>query len=134
MSWKGFVTGAAVLAVLTGFASFAKHHEVTFDRLQQAKTKLAALGYHCTSDTANGELGCGFMISRGALNWNEVGSVCKTGPMGPEWEGKLWVTLNPSCWRLEGVPDHAGVRVWGATAMVLAEFLALLGWPIDERP
>jgi 8-oxo-dGTP pyrophosphatase MutT (NUDIX family) len=26
-----------------------------------------------------------------------------------------------------------GSEIWGATAMVLAEFLALLGWPIDER-
>jgi 8-oxo-dGTP pyrophosphatase MutT (NUDIX family) len=27
-----------------------------------------------------------------------------------------------------------GSEIWGATAMVLAEFLALLGGPIDERP
>jgi 8-oxo-dGTP pyrophosphatase MutT (NUDIX family) len=28
----------------------------------------------------------------------------------------------------------AGVEIWGATAMVLAEFLALLGWPAYETP
>ncbi len=27
----------------------------------------------------------------------------------------------------------AGVEIWGATAMVLAEFLALLGWPDPQR-
>jgi hypothetical protein len=28
----------------------------------------------------------------------------------------------------------AGVEIWGATAMVLAEFLALLGWPGGTTP
>ncbi len=28
----------------------------------------------------------------------------------------------------------AGVEIWGATAMVLAEFLALLGWPDHAAP
>ncbi len=114
MSWKVGVLSAVLLTVLGGVAYVVKQNDVAFDRLQEAQAALAARGFYCTSDTANGQVGCGFLISRTAMKWNEVGMLCKTGPMGPEWDGKVWVTLNPDFWRLEVLPEQAGVRVWGA--------------------
>lgn len=114
MNWKVGTCGAVVLAALAGIALYAKQHDVSFDRLQEAHARFSDLGYFCTADSASGRIGCGFLISRKAVTWSEVGSLCKTGPMGPEWEGKVWVTLNPEFWLLQAVPNEAGVRVWGA--------------------
>jgi hypothetical protein len=114
MTWKVGMLGAVILTALAGASFFTKQHDVSFKRLQEAHTRLTKLGYYCTSDSANGKIGCGFLISRKAVMWNDVSTMCKSGPMGPEWEGKVWVTLNPDIWQLQGVPEQAGVRVWGA--------------------
>ena len=114
MNLKVIAFSAATFAMLIGCAVFARQQDVTFERLQEARIRLADLGFHCSSDAANGHTGCGFLISRTALSWSEVGMLRKTGPMGPEWQGKVWVTLNPQHWRLESLPEHAGVRIWGS--------------------
>src|SRR5437879_5638958 len=107
MKWKVCTSSAAVCVALVASALFFKHHEVTFHRLCEAKALLAAAGYHCISDSANGDTGCGFLISRKAISWSEAGTLCKSGPMGQAWRGKVWVTLNPDCWRLQSIPDQA---------------------------
>lgn len=107
---------AAALLMCAGamYAARQCHDDVSFDRLQEAKTKLATLGFHCTTDCADGQLSCGFLLSRTSTSWSDVCKLRKSGVMGPEWQGKVWVTLNPTVWQLESIPDHAGVRVWGA--------------------
>lgn len=114
MKLRALMACAILVGALAGSAVFYKHSSVTFAKLQEAKTHFSKLGYCCTTDSASGQVGCGFLISRTAMNWSETGLLRKTGPMGPEWEGKVWVTLNPGFWRLEAVPDQAGVRVWGS--------------------
>jgi len=114
MQFKVGLCGAVVLTVLFGNAFYFKGSEVKFAKLRDAQVKLAELGYHCTSDSANGDLGSGFLVSRKPVPWSEVGMICKSGPMGKEWQGKVWVTFNPEYWSLEAVPDNAGVRVWGS--------------------
>lgn len=114
MNWKVGTFGAVLLTALAGAAFVCKHDEVSFGRLHEAKARLAALGYHIVSDSANGQISTGFLISRNAVAWNEAGTLCKSGRMGPEWRGKVWVTLNPEIWQLHTVPEEAGVRVWGA--------------------
>jgi hypothetical protein len=134
MNWKVCTSGAGVWLALAASALFFNHHEVTFRRLPDAKAALAASGYHCVSDCAGGDIGCGFMISREAISWHEVGTLRKAGPMGREWQGKVWVTINPDCWRLQTIPDQAGARVWGAVVAfgddeLLRELDALLRPP-----
>ena len=114
MKWKVCISSAAVCMALVASVLFFNHHEVTFRRLADVKTALAAAGYHCISDSAGGDISCGFLISRDAITWNEAGTLCKSGPMGRQWQGKVWVTINPDCWRLQSIPDQAGTRVWGA--------------------
>jgi len=111
--WK-VCAGAAILLVLTGVLYSARPHEVAFSRLHDAKARLARLGLHCTTDCADGKLSCGFMLSRSSSTWMDVCQLRKSGEMGPEWQGRVWVTLNPKAWQLESIPEHAGVRVWGA--------------------
>ena len=112
--WK-VCAGALALMLLSGaVAHFTRGPEVTFARIQDAKCKLASLGLHITTDGANGHLSCGFMLSRNAATWTDVCLLRKNGAMGPEWHGRVWVTLNPSVWQLESVPERAGVRVWGS--------------------
>lgn len=112
--WKVCAGITAILLLLAGIGICFPHHDVTFERLQEAKSRLASLGFHCTSDCANGQLSCGFLLSRQTTTWSDVCELRKTGAMGPEWRGRVWVTLNPAYWQLESIPDQAGVRVWGA--------------------
>jgi hypothetical protein len=105
--------GAAVMLATAGLAYVAKHHEITFLHLRDAKTRLLGAGFICTSDRADGTLATGFLISRQSSSWSEAGTLCKVGPMGPEWKGKVWVTFNSNDWRLASLPEHAGMRVWG---------------------
>jgi hypothetical protein len=113
MNWKVCVSSAAVCVALAASPLFFHHHEVTFRHLPDAKAALAAAGYFCISDSSAGEISTGFLISRQAIAWHEAGSLCKAGPMGRAWQGKVWVTINPACWRLLSIPDQAGTRVWG---------------------
>ena len=112
--WKVCAGGAALLLLSAGVAFFTRPHDVAFDRCKRRWLKLALLGFHVTSDCANGQLSCGFMLSRQASSWLDVCTLRKSGTMGPEWQGKVWVTLNPNAWQLESVPERAGVRVWGS--------------------
>lgn len=107
---------AAVLVVLAGAFYCTRNYDdvIRFDQLPQAQARLANLGFFCTTDCADGQLSCGFLLSRNSSSWSDVCQLRKTGSMGPEWRGKVWVTLNPSCWELKSVPDQAGIRVWGA--------------------
>ncbi len=114
MKFKVWVAGAAVVLAFAGVSFYFKPHDVAFNGLHDAQAKLAALGYHCTSDAQNGQIGVGFMISREAIAWHDVGTLNKSRGMGPQWHGKVWVTLNPQYWRLEAVPEETGVRVWGS--------------------
>ena len=114
MKFKVLVSCAMVFVAMAGSAVFFKHSGATFERLAEAKARISELGYFCTTDSESGQIGCGFLISRTTIDWSQTGLLRKTGPMGPEWQGKVWVTLNPRFWRLEAVPDQAGVRVWGS--------------------
>jgi hypothetical protein len=112
--WKG-CAGALALMLLCGALNlFTRAPEVNFERIQDAQSKLASLGLHVTTDGAGGQLSCGFLLSRNAATWTDVCMLRKNGAMGPEWRGRVWVTLSPSVWQLESVPERAGVRVWGS--------------------
>jgi hypothetical protein len=113
--WNVGAAGALLLALAVGYGFTRNNHEdITFARIQDAKARLAKSGFYCTTDCANGQISCGFMLSRKASSWSEVCTMRKSGAMGPEWQGKVWVTLNPQAWQIESIPDQAGVRVWGA--------------------
>jgi hypothetical protein len=112
--WQVCAGGATLLVLTAAIAFFTRHHDLTFDRLHEARSKLATMGLHVTSDCANGQFSCGFMISRSSATWSDVCCLRKSGTMGPEWRGRVWVTLSPNDWRIESIPDRAGVRVWGS--------------------
>jgi hypothetical protein len=105
--------GAVVVLSTAGLAHVAKQHEITFLHLRDAQARLLGAGFHCTSDRADGKLATGFLISRESVTSTQVGTLCKVGPMGPAWKGKVWVTFNSKDWQLSSLPEHAGVRVWG---------------------
>lgn len=105
--------GAVVVFATAGLAYVARQHEITFLHLRDAKVSLLSAGFHCTSDRADGLLSTGFLISRQSISWSDAGSLRKVGPMGAEWKGKVWVTFTRNDWRLESLPEQAGMRVWG---------------------
>jgi hypothetical protein len=113
-SWKVCAGALALILLSTAVGLFTRSPEVAFERIQDAQSKLASLGLHVTTDSADGQLSCGFMLSRTSATWTDVCSLRKNGAMGPEWRGRVWVTLNPTVWQLESVPERAGVRVWGS--------------------
>src|SRR5438552_1818261 len=127
MKWTICLSVAALSLVGTAFVY--PHHDVTFAHLRDAKARLTAAGFYCTADNAPGHISNGFTISREAITWTEAGLLCKAGPMGPHWKGKVWVTINTAGWGLETMPDDAGTRVWGAVVAFGDE--ELLG-EIDE--
>jgi hypothetical protein len=113
MRLKGWLICTTVLLTLTGYAVYAKPHGVSFQTLPEAKAKLDAAGFPCIADSSDGKLGTGFVVSREVTSWLEAGALCKAGPLGPEWKGKVWVGFNPHYYNLETIPDGAGVRIWG---------------------
>lgn len=113
MRWTSWMAGAIVLVTISSAAFYVKRDTVSFDSLEQAKTRLEAAGFHCTSDCADCGLSTGFLVTSESSTWYEASALCKIGKMGPEWKGKVWVSVNPDSWRLECVPEGAGVRGWG---------------------
>jgi hypothetical protein len=135
MKWMGWVSGLVLLGAVVSFPFCTQQPGVTFHHLQQAKARLAAAGFICTVDSAGGKLGSGFLISREAMSWCEVGSLCKTGAMGPQWTGKAWVTTNPANFNLETLPDRAATRAWGdVVAFGDDQFLAEIDAALAESP
>jgi hypothetical protein len=111
--WNLPAAGALVLLAAAGVCCFARHHEVRFLRLHDAHDRLKSAGFCCVSDREDGILSTGFLLSRRPLSWIDAGSLCKTTPMGPHWQGKVGVTVNNEHWEILSLPDRAGVRVWG---------------------
>ncbi len=105
--------GAVIVLATSGLAFFAKQHEITFEHLRDAQTRLLGAGFYCTSDRADGALSTGFLISRQWVSCTEASTLCKARPIGPDWKGKVWVTFSSDAWRLATLPEHAGHRVWG---------------------
>lgn len=114
MKSSGWFIGTIVVAILGGLAYNSKPSESTFAHLCDAKSHFVQAGFHCISDSASGELGSGFLLSRENVSWLEAGTLCKVGQMGPKWKGKVWVTFNSERWQLRTMPENAGARVWGS--------------------
>jgi hypothetical protein len=80
--------------------------------LDTAKTSIEAEGFHCSTGRADDLPGNGFLVSREELPWQTANLLCKAGPMGPEWKGKVWV-----CQRVKEIgniaPENAIVSDWG---------------------
>jgi hypothetical protein len=113
MKLMAWVSGSVLLGVLLGFHFYARQASATFHHMDEVKARLAAAGFICTVDSTNGTSGSGFLISRESVSWSEVGVLCKAGAMGPEWVGKVWVTMNPAHFNLVTLPDQAAMRAWG---------------------
>ena len=105
--------GAILFFALIGFTWYTGHRQLSFANASEAKATLSNVGYLCFSDREDGVTESGFLISREFYPWNKACLLCKIGPMGPQWEGKVWVTYNSPEWTLASVPDNAGVRVLG---------------------
>ncbi len=106
------VAGAIALATC-GLALYTKERAVSFHDVRDAKARIASAGFRCTSDRSDGDLVTGFLVSRQPITWYEVGTLCKGRPMGPHWEGKVWVTQKAKDILLMSLPEQVGVRVWG---------------------
>jgi hypothetical protein len=112
MRKKEWIMGLLALTVIA-IAVWYPKAGVPIHNLADAQQRLKAAGYHCIPDCANGRLSSGFAISRENMSWFQAGMLCKVGNMGPEWKGKVWVTVSTPAWRLCRIPDDADARVWG---------------------
>jgi hypothetical protein len=114
MSWKIWLAGGVSLLVLVSVTCYARPQVVAFSRIGDVHTQLVEAGYYCTSDSSSGMVTDGVMISRQPSTREEAASLCKVGPMGPRWQGKVWITVTKPTWSIETIPDEAGVRTWGS--------------------
>lgn len=125
MKRREWALGFAALAVLLGTAwFFLPPRAVSFGNVRDASVHILAQGFHCTSDRMDGQLDNGFLVTRDQTTWNEVNTVAKAGPMGPEWKGKVWVSgAYPN--QIWNMPDGAPARLWGGVyAFGDGDFLA----------
>ena len=106
-------SGPILLVALMSGAYLVRQPVTAFTQLPDAKARLLAAGFLCTTDSIHGKSGTGFLVSREPVSWGEAGSLCKAGEMGPRWKGKVWVTQSPRNYYLLTIPDDAGTRVWG---------------------
>jgi len=102
---------SGLLALVICF--FCRERPISYLDLKHAQSDLVAIGYCCTSDRADGRLAFGFMVTREPTDWLTVGSSVKTGPLGPDWHGKVWVATIGNRFQLETTPDTNDIRVWG---------------------
>lgn len=111
-SWRYWLAGGALL-VLVGLVFWVKPHAIAFSGLREAHASFVTAGFYCTSDAYDGQIGSGFVISREKLAWADAVELRKAGSMGPEWKGRVWVTVTPVYWQIEAIPDDAATRTWG---------------------
>src|SRR5262245_43983368 len=114
MNRRWIVASCVTLALLTALCLGMRQHAIAFQSLDQAKARLLAAGFQCSSDSSHGNTTTGFMISRESISAEEICGICKAGDLGPQWKGRVWVTLNPDSWQIHSIPDHADTRVWGS--------------------
>jgi hypothetical protein len=112
-SWRYCVACAASLLILVGYLIWSKAPVIAFSGLRDAHARFISAGFHCTSDAIDGQVGSGFVLSREKLGWADAVELRKSGTMGPEWKGRVWVTVNPGFWQIEAIPDDAATRTWG---------------------
>jgi hypothetical protein len=135
MNWKSWTMTMGTLLLLAGVAFWSRSQVLSFDHLDDVKSRVHAVGYYCAADVADERVCSGFLISREPVSVDDAGSLCKAGRMGPEWRGRVWVTISPSCWQLQTVPDGAEVRRWGAIiAFGDGELLSEIDRTLDSTP
>jgi hypothetical protein len=104
------LSAALVLVGAAFLNSCLAEHAVAFKEVDEAWTSVRSAGFECASDRANADAANGFLVSRSPVTFEEICHFCKAGPMGPDWKGKVWVTMREG---LQGTPEGAGVRIWG---------------------
>ena len=106
--------GFFVCTLMIASSYWVSSDSATYRDLKQTYTVISQNGFHCRSDRYDGENASGFMISRKPLAWEYVNEVPKVGPMGSEWQGKVWVTshMNLQCPHVT-IPDKAKLHIWG---------------------
>jgi len=113
MKRKEWLLGIAVLACLVAVAWFLwPRPGVYCADLEEARTVIEAEGFFCTSDRVDGKICTGFLVTRAATTADDVNLLCKVGPMGQDWKGKVWVQIHKptQTWM---IPETADARVWG---------------------
>jgi len=113
MKWSISIVGVIVIAGLAAFGIWIRKSDVQFVNLGEAQSRLLSAGLYCTPDKADGSLASGFLLSRGPMKWTTASALCKIGNMGPEWQGKVWVTIQSPLFKFQTMPDNAGLRNWG---------------------
>ena len=117
MKRTDWIMGTSVVAVLLLIVWLLwPPPAVSFDDLDQARASIAAEGFHCVSDRADGCIGSGFVVSREEATFGQVNLLCKAGPLGPGWKGKVWVR------------SHVPGRVWTAIQVYPAPTSANPDW------
>jgi hypothetical protein len=112
MKLKGSIVGAvSILLICT--VVLDRRNKIEFKSLRESKSRLEAIGFHCIPDRSDGSWAAGFIVGRSPGSWEQVNTMCKSRPLGPDWKGKAWVSVNSPLWRSEHMPEKAGE--FGAT-------------------
>jgi hypothetical protein len=114
MQRKDWLIGITALALLLLVAWFLVPKSPTsFVSVHDASRRIAAAGFRCTGDRADGQLDNGFLVTREEIKWEDVAVLRKAGPIDEQWKGKVWVAYH-SARQIYSVPDQAEVRLWGS--------------------
>jgi hypothetical protein len=103
------IIGSVSVAVLL----LDQNRACAFESLQHAHVQIVQAGYRCVSDREDGQLQYSFVVSRDALTRADVVAMRKTGPMGPEWSGRVWIVAPVPDSAIETAPGDVPPRVWG---------------------
>ena len=113
VKFLGCALGSIVVVASIGHVVCSSHSGFAFQDLHEARSRLEAAGFHCTADRADGQLVGGFLVSREEASWVDASALCKTGTMGPAWQGKVWVGLHTQSFEQSTHPDDTLLREWG---------------------
>src|SRR5262245_60984445 len=123
MKRVGLIASALLIMILSTFVLNPKT-EIAFTSIEEAKNRIGASGFHCIADRADGEFANGVLVGRTPGQWEEANSMCKSRQFGPEWKGKVWISLNSDLCRSEVIGENVAWRTWGrVTAMGDANLL-----------
>jgi hypothetical protein len=85
----------------------------SFDNLVQARASLEGAGFFCIGDREGDQCVHGFTVAKKPITWSEANEICRIGPMGPEWKGRVWITTQSTVMPMTTTPNDAPPRIWG---------------------
>lgn len=113
MKRLAYTCSAVVVLLIAVRWYLSAYTPISFNDLPDAVSCIRVAGFHVTSDRIDGEIQTGFLVTAEQATWKDANDLVKVNKIGPEWKGKVWVTIIGETGAHGVVPEEANARTWG---------------------